>query len=153
MQSLYIDHSHVGEIVRRTATVLAATVASVAAMLITAGPAAASTPSGCSSVSQIGSTGYISYHGSKVASVKQYYGCGKNYSYLWVWESFRDHSWQNASAAILTSNGDAHGTVTKSRPAYEVWSTGADTASDCTRGWGRIQIASEPFVGYSSQVC
>ncbi|GAP50286.1 uncharacterized protein SAZU_5142 [Streptomyces azureus] len=128
--------------------------AAVSATLISAGPAAAATPPGCSSVSQIGATGYIKGTGGvTAASVKQYYGCGKNYSYVWVWESFRDNAWSSVYTAVVTRDGDRHGGVGKARPAYEVWSNGANTSGVCTYAVGQLMINDRPFAAASSEVC
>ncbi|MGW0990055.1 hypothetical protein ACWD46_28290 [Streptomyces sp. NPDC002486] len=127
--------------------------AAASATLISAGPAAAASAPGCSSVSQVGATGYIKVNGYAAASVKQYYGCGKNYAYVWVWESFRDRRWSSVYTAVVTRDGDPHGGVSKARPAYEVWSNGANTAGVCTRAAGQITISGESYAAYSSQVC
>ncbi|GGW75030.1 hypothetical protein GCM10010320_66240 [Streptomyces caelestis] len=132
---------------------MTAVAAAASATLISAGPAAAATPPGCSSVSQIGATGYIKAGGVTAASVKQYYGCGKNYSYVWVWESFRDNAWSSVYTAVVTRDGDRHGGVAKARPTYEVWSNGANTASQCTYAVGQLLINGEGFPAASSEVC
>ena len=90
---------------------------------------------GCSSVSQIGTTGYITIAGQTYASVKQYVGCSKNYAYVYVWQSWRNtHSSWNSCAAIGV------GTTlqdTNCGNGVEVWSFGANTVSQCTYaiGW------------------
>jgi hypothetical protein len=117
-----------------------ATVAALAVpvLLGAAGTAQASTPSGCSSVTQIGSTAYVNVGGQTMASVKQYKGCGKNYSYLYVWDGYRStHSSWDVCTTVLANSHDIMdvncGPV--SNPV-EVWSFGAATLSQCTQAMG-----------------
>ncbi|MFF7872141.1 hypothetical protein ACFZCT_37720 [Streptomyces qaidamensis] len=138
---------------RRITTIVTTVAAAAAATLISAGPAAAANPPGCSSVSQVGSAGYIKLNGTTIASVKQYYGCGKNYSYVWVWETYRDRGWSSVYTAVVTREGDRHGGVSKARPAYEVWSNGASTADRCTRAVGQILINGQSYAANTSEVC
>jgi hypothetical protein len=106
----------------------------------TAGSAQASTPSGCSSVTQIGSTAYLKADGQTMASVKQYKGCGKNYAYLYMWEGYRSsHSSWDVCTSIVTNGGhtlEDESCGTRSNPV-EIWSFGATTLSECTQaiGW------------------
>ena len=110
----------------------------VPVLLGAAGTAQASTPSGCSSVTQIGSTATFSSGGQTMASVKQYKGCGKNYAYLYVWQGYRDtHSSWDVCTTVLSNSHDIEdvscGTV---RNPVEVWSFGAATLSKCTQAMG-----------------
>ncbi|MFI6765775.1 hypothetical protein [Streptomyces sp. NPDC050355] len=123
--------------------------------LVNAGSAAASTPSGCSSVRQVGATKYVKYKGKPAASVKQYYGCGKMYGYLLIWDSFRkNHTWKYASVSVTTPDEYAHGLVLKNRPAYEMWSKGYAT-TNCTQGFGRVQFGDGANTAYvkTATVC
>ncbi|GIG62985.1 hypothetical protein Lfu02_73570 [Longispora fulva] len=117
-----------------------ATVAALAVPILigAAGTANASTPSGCSSVTQIGGTSYLTVGGETMASVKQYKGCGKNYAYLYVWAGYRSHhsSW-DACASIVTDGGHTIQDVNCGGPnPVEVWSFGASTLSQCTQALG-----------------
>ncbi|MEV6825284.1 hypothetical protein [Amycolatopsis sp. NPDC051102] len=104
-----------------------------------AGTAEASTPSGCSSVTQIGSTAYLDVDGQTMASVKQYKGCGKNYAYMYIWAGYRStHSSWEACTSIVTGDGNTYwdafcGGVNP----VEFWSFGAASLAECTRarGW------------------
>ncbi|MFF0294548.1 hypothetical protein ACFYST_15260 [Kitasatospora sp. NPDC004614] len=89
----------------------------------------------CGSVTQIGTTAYLNVGGQTMASVKQYKGCGKNYSYLYVWQGYRDtHSSWDACTSILT--GTTVRDVQCNSNMVEIWSSGADTLSECTQGMG-----------------
>ncbi|MEU5210874.1 hypothetical protein [Streptomyces sp. NPDC020742] len=140
---------------RRAASIAALSGITLAFGLVNAGSAAASTPSGCSSVRQLGPTAYVKYKGKTAASVKQYYGCGKMYGYLVVWESFRKSTkWSYASISVTTPDGHAHGMTLKNRPAYEMWSGGYAT-TNCTTAFGRVQVGSGSDTAYvqTSMVC
>ncbi|EWM13616.1 hypothetical protein [Kutzneria sp. 744] len=104
-----------------------------------AGTAQASTPSGCSSVTQIGSTAYITAGGQTMASVKQYKGCNKNYAYLYMWEGYRSsHSSWSVCTSIVTNGGhtlEDESCGTRANPV-EIWSFGASTLSQCTQALG-----------------
>ncbi|MEV7117162.1 hypothetical protein [Kitasatospora griseola] len=95
----------------------------------------ASLAASCSSVTQIGTTAYLNVDGQTMASVKQYKGCGKNYSYLYVWQGYRDtHSSWNACTTILT--GTTIRDVQCNSNMVEIWSSGADTLAECTQAMG-----------------
>jgi hypothetical protein len=102
-------------------------------------PAHASTPAGCSSVTQIGSTGYIASGSTTFASVKQFKGCGKNYAYIWVWDSYLATGEVEVTCAGIVKSGatNAVDAVCGSQKQQEVWSSGASTLTSCTyaRGW------------------
>ena len=55
-----------------------------------AGVAQAESAPGCSGTTQIGSTADAAYGGQTIASVKQFKGCGKNWAYVYAWQSFVD---------------------------------------------------------------
>src|SRR4051794_39929421 len=91
--SLAADTNREGtmSILRRSLTGAAVLAAAVGgAALINPAAALASTPASCSNVSQIGSTRVLTVGGMEAASVKQYYGCGYNYAYIYVWQQYRD---------------------------------------------------------------
>ena len=121
----------------------------VAAMLATVGVGSAQAESApnCSSTVQIGSTAYVKFQGQTVASVKQFKGCNKNWGYIYVWESFRQRglAWY-LLAAVDVNPGPSNyyqGTTTNVDSVTELWSTGTDTLSKCTVGYGLIEV-----VGY-----
>ncbi|MFJ8041654.1 hypothetical protein ACIRBX_14265 [Kitasatospora sp. NPDC096147] len=125
-----------------------AAVAALAVPLLVAvpGTAQASTPSGCSSVTQIGSTAYVTVGGETMASVKQYKGCGKNYAYLYVWEGYRNtHSSWDVCTSILT------GTTVQDpqcgHNSVEIWSSGANTLTQCTKALGWRGTGPFPYPG------
>ncbi len=112
---------------------------------------------GCSSVTQIGSTGYITNSaGTQIASVKQYKGCNKNYAYTYVWESFRSSHSQWYFCASVAKEDGGRPTLMDTRCELnkaEVWSSGASTLSSCTHAAGLIQWGSNERQGKSSTRC
>ncbi|EWM17528.1 hypothetical protein [Kutzneria sp. 744] len=112
-----------------------------------AGVAQAEAAPGCSSTVQIGSTAYIKFQGQDIASVKQFKGCDKNWGYIYVWESFRQRGLHWYLLAAVNVNPGVHnvyqGDTTNLDSVKELWSTGTDTLSECTAGYGLISI-----VGY-----
>jgi hypothetical protein len=109
----------------------------VPGVVLSAGAAYAEHPSSCSSTVQIGGTAHITIGGQTVASVKQFKGCGKNYAYTYVWDSYRK---SHRSWTICASIGN-HDTRTlediQCGSGGEIWSSGARTLSACTQaiGW------------------
>ena len=135
----------------RIAKMAAVAALAVPVLVGAAGTAEASTPAGCSSVTQIGSTAYITVGGQTMASVKQYRGCGKNYAYLYVWAGYRSthSSWQACTSVVVTS-GSSHSLQDPncggSNPV-EIWSFGASTLSQCTQALGWNSGDAPPFPG------
>lgn len=124
---------------RITGTV-GATALVLGGMFTMSAPASAEVNPHCSSVTKIGSTGYVTLDGETAASVKQFKGCGKNWAYTYVWQGFRaDHSGYRVCTSIVT--GD---TLRDLRCGYgvETWSSGASTLSECTRAVGSVRIDS-----------
>ncbi|MFG2957463.1 hypothetical protein ACGF5O_27525 [Streptomyces sp. NPDC048291] len=114
----------------------------------------------CADAYQIGTTGYITRAGRTAASVKQFYSpsCGKNYGYVWVWQSFRDPvgDYDVTSAVYSYSRDEVLGKRSwTDTTAQEFWSNGTGTVSDCTAGSGTVRAAGDPApVGrYSSRRC
>ena len=101
------------------------------------GVGTAEAPPGCPGAVQIGNTAYVQVGGQTAASVKQFKGCGKNYGYTYVWQSYRStHTGWNVCAGVvnrddMTINGLRCGVGVR-----EVWSYGTDTLSACTRAIG-----------------
>ncbi|MFC0434258.1 hypothetical protein [Kutzneria buriramensis] len=132
----------------RFALAAAASLALVAGGL-GAGVAQAESAPGCSSTVQIGSTAYGSYQGQDAISVKQFKGCGQNWSYIYVWQSFRDRhiSYRaHASVYVQFDGGMSWGDVDKSGSPVEVWSEGTNTLDSCTAASGYIQFGSDSTV-------
>ncbi|SDF95595.1 hypothetical protein SAMN05216553_104359 [Lentzea fradiae] len=119
-----------------------------------ASPANAETNPYCSSVTQIGTTGYIKSGGANIASVKQFKGCNKNWAYTYVWESFRNShggDWW-ACSGISTSSGLQDYKCGGNRKA-EAWSSGASTLNVCTKAYGQLQWSNGEGYAVSSQRC
>jgi hypothetical protein len=100
----------------------------------------------------MGDTAYITSSGQTVASVKQYYGCNKNWAYVYVWQSFRDsHSSWQIYAWIDKGTGSAEGLRTST--GIEVWSNGTNTVADCTRAAGSIKFGSQSHAAHTDLRC
>jgi len=119
----------------------------VAALLLglaTSGQAQAESAPGCGPVTQIGKTAYIGDHGQKWASVKQFKGCGYNFSYVYVWDSWIARAGRDFTlrAYILTRDNNTHGYKSGARGQRELWSRPADTLDSCTRAHGEVDGSS-----------
>lgn len=91
---------------------------------------------GCGPVTQIGRTAYIDEGGGPVASVKQFKGCGKNWAYVYVWDSYHNKGYRYyVTAGILPGS---QGYVKGGNRDREVWSKGTDTLSICTQAQGSL---------------
>jgi hypothetical protein len=116
-----------------------AAVAAFALAGLSSGMAHAESAPGCGPVTQIGNTAYIGWEaGLQWASVKQFKGCGKNWAYVYVWDTY--HNYGNdyrVSAGVLTSSGKK-GSKTGANRQREVWSSGTDTLSVCTQAQGSL---------------
>ena len=126
--------------------------AAVAATLVTfgAGSAQAESAPGCAGTVQIGSTAYGTYQGQTSISVKQFKGCGLNWAYIYVWQSFRDrHIPYTAHIEVAMQLDDANlpeGSVYKSGSPVELWSKGTDTLPVCTQAWGDLSFGANDGV-------
>lgn len=140
-------------ILRRTLAGTAAVVAAAAGSLTLASPAQASTPASCSNVRQIGTTRVLTVGGMQAASVKQYYGCGYNYAYIYVWEQYRDtHSNWDLQVHVINhdDSGSDYGYATLNNTTRaELWGSPADTAAHCTHVTGYLNSTG----GSTSTVC
>jgi hypothetical protein len=116
-------------------------VAAVAAFALTglsSGVAHAESAPGCGPVTQIGKTVYINGNSSSAwASVKQFKGCGKNWSYVYVWDSFVDQV-GDFQVSTWVETTTTNGYVKGARNQQAVWSKGTDTLSLCTRAAGSM---------------
>lgn len=154
---------------RRAYLVLAA--AALASGAAIAAPAQASTSArtegtvpACGSRTQIGSDGYVkTTSGAKVATVRQYKGCGRNWAHVYVWESYRNHATEwvvNVAVAVTDSGGTPQKYVGERSSGWAhavgMWSLGTDTLGSCTRAVAAVtEPASDALTapGYSSTVC
>lgn len=129
---------------KRIASAVLTTLALAAATVVgTTGTASAATGPSCSDAYQIGSTGYITVDGATAASVKQYYSpsCKKNYGYVYVWQSFRSaHSHWFVSAGVSTTSDHINHASQGDWDVTEIWSGAASTASQCTAGYGFLDV-------------
>lgn len=135
-----------------------AAVAAVAAALLTTGTAsAAEVPPGCPRAKQIGTTGYVKYQGKTIASVKQFAGCGKNWPYTWVWDSYasgRNYRVSNWIAEIKGNEEIPHGGAQGVRNKQEVWGTPANTINSCTRAVTSVTTTGDNYVsGWTDLRC
>ncbi len=110
--------------------------AALAATLLSVGTAnAAETVPGCATAKQIGTTGHLKYQDKPIASVKQFAGCGKNFPYTWVWDSYaQSNRFRVSNWIAVIENGEEipHGGAQASMK-QEVWGAGAATIDKCTR--------------------
>ncbi|MEH0937275.1 hypothetical protein [Micromonospora psammae] len=138
---------------RRAVATSAVALAAAAVALVDASPALASTPSSCSSVRQIGTTRVLTVDGMQAASVKQYYGCGYNYAYIYVWEQYRNtHSNWDLYVHVInhSDSGNDYGVGRLDNTTRaELWGAPADTASECTHVTGYLNGTG----GSTSKVC
>ncbi|WP_434442734.1 hypothetical protein [Lentzea sp. E54] len=134
----------------------AAVLAAAAIAMTFTGTAQAETNPKCSSgVTQIGKTGYMKHGSATVASVKQFKGCGKNWAYVYVWDSWRaTHGNYHIRAGIWTRTSD--GAVDYSgndSGAQELWSNGANTLSVCTTAVGQVWGSGYSVSGGTDERC
>jgi hypothetical protein len=133
----------------------------LAGSTLSAMPAQAETNPACpSGVTQIGSTGHIVIGGATFASVKQFKGCGQNWGYVYVWQSWRNShaNWDMCASVVLD---DGSGEVIGLKCAAdttraELWSYGAYTLEFCTYalGWyGGRSPSTVVATGRSSTRC
>jgi hypothetical protein len=119
----------------------AATLAAAAIALTFTGAAQAETNPSCSSgVTQIGATKYIKSGSATIASVKQFKGCGKNWAYVYIWDSWKaKHPTNHIRAGIWTRTSDgAVDYAGHDGTKQELWSNGANTLSVCTYAAGNV---------------
>ncbi|MFW6694468.1 hypothetical protein [Streptomyces sp. MAR4 CNX-425] len=104
----------------------------------------------CDDAYQIGATGYIKRGGATIASVKQFYSkeCNENYGYLWVWDSFRNGAEPyDLNLGVFSYDRDmVLGEITISdTKLQELWTTGTDTAAECTAAVGTLRPEGVPL--------
>ncbi|USX53049.1 hypothetical protein [Lentzea sp. HUAS12] len=135
--------------------ILAAGAVVAAALSTTAGTAQAESNPSCGSVTQIGATAYVKNGSTTVASVKQYKGCGKNYSYVYVWDQWISSHGRDFTLRtyVQTPPNLTHGYKTGARGQRELWSGGADTLDQCTRAHGEVDGSSYFLSAKTSERC
>ncbi|TDC40012.1 hypothetical protein [Micromonospora sp. KC213] len=140
-------------ILRRTLAATGALLAAGTITLVDAAPAMASTPPSCGNVSQIGTTRVLTVGGMQAASVKQFYGCGYNYAYIYVWEQYRNtHSNWDLYVHVVnhSDSGNDYGAARLDNTTRaELWGPPADTARSCTHVTGYLNSTG----GSTSKVC
>jgi hypothetical protein len=123
-------------------------------VLASAGVAQAEKAPGCSSTAQIGSTGYVKKGGTIIASVKQFIGCGKNWAYTYVWDSYASKPGAFYSSAVMVVNGDRDNrSNVNADNKQEVWSEGTNTVTKCTRAYGEVWGDGNVYWGQSDERC
>jgi hypothetical protein len=124
-------------------------------------PAHAESNPSCGSVTQIGDTGYIKSGGQTFASVKQFKGCGKNWGYVYVWESWRQ-SHRRWDMCVLVRVGrsspyDYQGErCSLNTGSAELWSGGTGTLDECTMVIGHgpdMREEPRPGIGATDMRC
>jgi hypothetical protein len=122
--------------------------------LASAGPAQAESAPGCAGTVQIGSTGYVKKNGTTIASVKQFKGCGKNWAYTYVWDSYAAQPGGFSSSAAMVVNGDRDfGSNVNGRNKQDVWSKGTNTLTECTRAYGEVWGDGNVYSGQTDERC
>jgi hypothetical protein len=118
-------------------------VAAAAAFVLagmSSGVAHAESAPGCGSVTQIGKTAYIGGDSRDAkASVKQFKGCGKNYAYIFVWDSFARQVGDFQITVAMDVAEQIKGQRTYPRNQQEGWSEGTSSLTQCTRAVGALK--------------
>ncbi|NKE61652.1 hypothetical protein FXN61_34800 [Lentzea sp. PSKA42] len=136
---------------RKAMLILPAVALSVLGMTSTA---QAEQAPGCSSTVQIGSTGYVKKGNTTIASVKQFKGCGKNWAYTYVWDSYASKPGGFSSSAAMVVNGDRDfGSNVNGRNKQDVWSKGTNTLTKCTRAYGEVWGDGNVYWGQTDERC
>ncbi|MFJ5990454.1 hypothetical protein [Lentzea sp. NPDC092896] len=135
--------------------ILAVAAIAAAAATVLTGTAQAETNPACPGAGQIGSTAYVKNGSTTVASVKQYAGCGKNYSYVYVWDSWIASHGRDfvLRTYVQTRPNNSNGYKTGARGQQELWSGGADTLDVCTRAHGEVDGSSYFLFAKTSERC
>jgi hypothetical protein len=135
--------------------------AALAATLLSVGTGtgaanAAETVPGCASAKQIGTTGHLKYQNKTIASVKQFAGCGKNYPYLWVWDSYaQSHRYRVSNWIAVIENGEEYPRGGgEASMKQELWGAGAATLDKCTRAVASVTTPDGKYVsGWTDLRC
>ncbi|MEV6238601.1 hypothetical protein [Lentzea sp. NPDC051838] len=135
--------------------ILAAAAGVAAAATLLTGTAQAESNQYCDRLTQIGSTAYVKNYETTVASVKQYKGCGKNFSYIYVWDQWiashgRDFTLRTH---ISIRPNNSRGYTTGARGQRELWGSPADTLDVCTRAHGEVDGSSYFLFAKTDERC
>lgn len=135
--------------------ILATAAITAAVATVLTGTAQAETNPAWPSADQIGSTAYVKNGSTTVASVKQYAGCGKNYSYVYVWDSWISSHGRDfrLRTYIHTNPNNSHGYTTGAHGQRELWSIGANTLDVCTRAHGEVDGSDYFLFARTSERC
>ncbi|WP_112225863.1 hypothetical protein [Lentzea atacamensis] len=136
---------------RKTMLILPAVALSVLALT---GTAQAERAPGCADTVQIGSTGYVKKGSTIIASVKQFKGCGKNWAYTYVWDSYASQPGGFSSSAAMVVNGDRDfNSNVNGRNKQDVWSKGTNSLTKCTRAYGEVWGDGNVYWGQTDERC
>lgn len=104
----------------------------------------------CADAYQIGDATRLLRNGTQIATLRQFYSpqCQENYSYLWVWQSYRDqvdsyhvglgvHSYDQDMVVGGRSWTHTH--------EQEFWSEGTPTVRECTSAVGAVRTPGSPL--------
>ncbi|RAS64563.1 hypothetical protein C8D87_10550 [Lentzea atacamensis] len=133
--------------------------AALAATLLSVGLGtanAAETVPGCASAKQIGTTGHLYYQGKIIASVKQFAGCGKNFPYTWVWDSYAQSNRYRVSnwIAVIENGEESPAGGGQASMKQELWGAGAATLDKCTRAVSSVTTPDGKYVsGWTDLRC
>lgn len=126
---------------RFIATAIASGVMAVGAVAVASPAMAGTAPSGCTYVRTL-ATDYIYWNGAQAASVKQMYGtCSgqpRNWTYVWVWDSFRTTHNNFYVEAAINTDGIQLGWDMGLYNQRELNSKPTDTTYSCTWSWARL---------------
>jgi hypothetical protein len=79
--------------------------------------------------------------------VKQFKGFAKNWAYTYVWEQFRAKHLDYLIVTFVDSTSDESGLTTSAMNAHELWSTGTETLTTCTRAVGGMYTPGKLYGG------
>lgn len=139
-------------IARRTSSAIAT--GTMLLVLVLVSPPSASAddplPANCPDGVQIGNSAYADWNGIRVATVKQYYSarCRANWSYVYIWESFRSRgygwtteAWISANPTTTDPDGEDFGWVARENWIH-TYSVPAGTTTVCSRAGTVVAIYS-----------
>ncbi|WP_439664176.1 hypothetical protein ACSHWB_23645 [Lentzea sp. HUAS TT2] len=141
------------------------TLVAAAALLlgvVTSGQAHAESAPGCGPVTQIGSTAYIGSGGQKWASVKQFKGCGKNWAYIYTWDSVHNAGAPYTPLFVIIAkwgnewSREPYGHEGRKAGGYrqqELWSYGTNTLDTCTNAFAEWSSGAATYRAETSIRC
>jgi hypothetical protein len=89
-----------------------------------------------------------------IASVKQFKGCGKNWAYTYVWDSWasKPGSFHSSAAMVVNGRRDFNSNVNGTND-QDVWSKGTNTLTECTRAYGEVWGDGNVYWGQTDERC